>query len=52
LAVLKYYGDEFYVEEDDDDLDSSEPFDKPPIDNIAPPKQKSVFIFSDYTFAR
>ena len=52
MAVLKYYGNEFYVPEDDDDLDSSDPFDKPPIDNVVPSKQLSVFVFSDYTFAR
>lgn len=52
LAVLKYYGDQFYVLEDDEDNDSSDCFedDAPPA-----PINRSVvqkFNFSDYSFAR
>lgn len=48
LAVLNYYGDEFWVE--DDDVDSKEDlFDRPP----EPVKSKTIiqFKFSDYEFA-
>jgi len=54
LAVLKYFGDEFYVEEDDWDLDNSDPFEK----DLAPPpapkpaSQKIMFNFSSYAFAK
>ena len=52
LAVLKYFGDEFYVPEDDFDLDPSDPF-----ENASPPpapvdRSKSQFVFSDYSFAK
>ena len=54
LAVLKYFGDEFYVEEDDWDLDSSDPFEKDhtPIPPAPKPSQKIVFVFSSYLFAK
>ena len=52
LAVLKYYGDEFWVPEDDAD-DNDDGFDK----DVAPPpapidRNKVQFVFSDYSFAR
>lgn len=54
MAVLKYFGDEFYVIEDDYDLDSSDPF-----ETVAPPPPpkpatsvQSKFVFSDYSFAK
>jgi len=50
LAVLNYYGDEFWVEEDDEDKDNSDPFEKPPMD--VKPKNYIQFSFSDYTFAK
>lgn len=54
LAVLKYYGDEFYVLEDDDDLDQSDPFETeaPPPPPKPPVKVDSKFVFSDYSFAK
>ncbi len=53
MAVPHYFGDEFYVAEDDYDLDSSDPFE----DNAPPPpapidKNLSKFVFSDYSFAK
>ena len=55
LAVLKYFGDEFYVEEDDWDLDNSDPFKidapLPPAPKPAP-SQKIMFNFSSYLFAK
>lgn len=47
LAVEEYYGDEFWVEEDDGDLDASDPFEVVP---PSPPSNR--FTFDDYTFAR
>lgn len=54
LAVLKYFGDEFYVPEDDDDLDHSDPFETeaPPPAPKPPVKVDSKFVFSDYSFAK
>lgn len=47
LAVEEYYGDEFYVPEDDNDIDPSDPFEVSP-----PPVPSNKFVFSDYAFAR
>lgn len=52
LAVLKYFGDEFWVNEDDAN-DNDDGFEK----DLAPPpppinRNKVQFVFSDYTFAR
>lgn len=54
MAVLKYFGDEFYVLEDDDDLDHSDPFETeaPPPPPKAPVNVQSKFVFSDYSFAK
>lgn len=46
LADPNYSGDEFFVEEDDEDIDSSDAFDTLPIN----PNTK--FVFDDYTFAK
>jgi hypothetical protein len=53
LAVLKYFGDEFWVNEDDAD-DGDDGFEK---DQAPPPpapidRNKVQFNFSDYSFAR
>jgi hypothetical protein len=52
LAVENYYGDEFYVPEDDEDNKESSSYDKdPPV--VKPPLvNNSSFNFSDYEFAR
>ena len=50
LAVLNYYGDEFWVEEDDEDVNKEDAYDALP---EAPKSKHCVkFIFSDYAFAR
>ena len=48
LAVVRYIGDEFYVAEDDDELDRSDPFepDHTPVNN------HTKFVFSDYSFSK
>ena len=48
LAVVRYFGDEFYVAEDDDELDRSDPFepDHTPVNN------HTKFVFSDYNFSK
>lgn len=51
LAVLKYFGDEFYVPEDDADIDDSSIFERDPEPASPKKKQKTVFVFSDYSFA-
>ena len=49
LAVLKYFGDEFYVA-DDDESEKSDPFDKQQGPSLAS-TTLAKFNFSDYTFA-
>lgn len=51
LCVWQYFGDEFYVEEDDEDLDPSDPYEKPP-EPVKPKTSGVQFVFSDYTFAK
>lgn len=49
--MVKYFGDEFYVPEDDDELDRSDPIEA----ELPPPdidRNTLQFVFSDYTFAR
>lgn len=46
LAVPHYYGDEFFVPEDDENQDPSNPF------NFVLPPSSNRFTFDDYTFAK
>jgi len=47
LAVVRYFGDEFYVSEDDYELDNSDPVEAEPV-----PMYHVKFVFSDYTFSK
>ena len=51
LCVWAYFGDEFYVEEDDYDLDDSDPYEKPP-EPVKPKTTGVQFSFSDFSFAQ
>lgn len=51
LCVVRYFGDEYYVPEDDELLDNSDPFEKNP--DVKPTKAVNTqFNFSDLTFAK
>ncbi len=52
LSVSKYFGDEFYVPEDDEDIDKSDPLDKVTTSPINSTTVVSQFNFSDYGFAK